>query len=201
MKTSPDSKAEILKAEYAKLSDDKLIFMATRERYDLQKLGYETLRNEIKRRRIFAEKDFDRTFSHKKIQQEEIDFYVEIIESLPCPRCGAEDSTLKSRSYRWAVSIFFYAEIEEKERIACKDCHRKWMLLSYAKTLGLGWWSIPRGVINTLKVLYQNYRSSQRPQLESKIGIERFIKNNIGHLRAYKSNKDKLVFILYRHND
>lgn len=62
MKSSSNSKAEILKAEYAKLSDDKLIFMATRESYDLKKLGLETLRNEIKKRRIFAEKDFDRTF-------------------------------------------------------------------------------------------------------------------------------------------
>ena len=200
MKSSPNSKAESLKAEYAKLSDGKLIFMATSEHYDLEPMGLKALKEEIKERELFDEQDFQRTFSYDSIAQEELDFYVELIETLPCPRCGSEDSILKSRTIRWVLSAIFFSEIEEREMIGCKGCLKKWTITSHAKTLFLGWWHIPRGVINVGKVVYRSYLLSRMPERESQAGLENFIRNNIGHLRAYKGDRDKLVFLLYRHN-
>lgn len=201
MKSSPNSKAGILKAEYEKLSDDKLIFMATREYYDLKPMGLKVLKEEIKRREIFDEQDFQRTFSSISITQEEFDFYLELIESLPCPRCQSEDSYLKSRKIRWVISAILFSEIEEREMIGCAGCLKKWTIESYIKTLVLGWWAIPWGPINVAKALYRNYSSTQKQQLESQEGMELFIQDNIGHLRANKRDQNKLVFLLYRNNN
>ena len=191
------SNEEQVRSTYAALSDDQLIKIATDEADDLTELGYDILTEELVKRGLFGG---DIAFDSSPIDEEEIDYYINILETLPCPNCGENHSYLKARLTRSVVSMVIVTHSNESIIIGCDKCVVKWDRFNRAKTYLVGWWGI-LGIIKTLQALVSNIRASKVRDRESEGCLANFVVGNIGYLRAYRKDKEKLLNLLRRQNE
>ena len=193
----PMSNEDQVRSTYAALSDDQLIKIATKEADDLTDLGYEILTEEISKRGLFGG---DIALDDSPPDDDEIDYFIDILETLPCPGCGSRNSYLKSRVTREVISAVVFTTSNECLIIGCEECIEKWDRFNRRKTYLLGWWGFP-GIIRTAQALSQNLRSAKSRNRESDSGFEHFVIENIGYLRAYKEDNQKLIKLLKAQNE
>lgn len=188
---------EIVKENYRRLSDAELIRIATEDAFGLTSEAQQIVFEEIKRRKLDLNIINGIAAQNKEFTLEEIDSYTEIIRNLNCPDCGSTESRLNATLTSEVISIIFYTEYDKKLKVACPSCLDKANNKAIIKTLLIGWWSIPWGIIRSFQAIINNFRSKKtNHNIAANDFLRSFILNNVGSIEAFKTNREKLQEII-----
>jgi hypothetical protein len=99
------------------------------------------------------------------------------------------------------MSFIFLTQFKKKLKVACPNCLDKANNNALIKTVLLGWWGIPWGIIRTFQSISVNIKGKRTNHLQEHNDFLRgFALNTIGELETYKDNKEKLQQIVARKN-
>lgn len=90
-----------------------------------------------------------------EVQDIEVDELAFKIRGSACPKCGENNNLEMFKSY-FVYSIIVMTSWKEKPELSCRPCARKRQVGDLVKSLFLGWWGIPFGLIVTPIILIMN---------------------------------------------
>lgn len=186
---------------YQKMSDDELISIATQDAYGLTPEAIEVVKAEIQKRGLDENIIKAIDAQNKTYTIEEIDSYCNIVSQLNCS-CSNTTERLNAAMTAEALSFVFLTTYDKKIKIGCSHCLDKANNRALAKTVLLGWWGVPWGIIRTIQAIAINLRSKKTNHLQDHNDhLRNFVLSVIGELETYKNNKEKLQQIVAKQND
>lgn len=186
-----------LEKNYAGFSDEKIIRLATEEVASLRPEAVEILRKELRVRGLSEKIGEGISVQLKPLTEEELFLYVNLIETLPCPVCNSNSEHLNAIQISEVVSFFVITSHKKTLKIACPVCLNKSLDQATIKTLFLGWWGFPNGLIQSIKGLDLNAKTKKALMFKQNNNLLReFAAQNAGILETYKSDKNKLLNII-----
>lgn len=186
---------------YQRMSDDELIRIATQDAYDLTPEAMEVVKTEIQKRGLDQNITKGLEAQNKTYTIEEVDAYCDIVRNLSCPTCGNTTERLNVTMTGEVISVIFFTTYDKRIKIGCPHCLDKAHNSALLRSVLLGWWGIPWGIIRTLQAIVFNLRRKRTNHLQDhNDDLRSFAVNVIGELEAYKDNKEKLQQILARQN-
>lgn len=186
---------------YQRMTDEELVRIATKDAYGLTPEAVELVKTEIRKRGLDENITKGVVAQNRTYSIEEIDAYWDIISNLSCPVCGSTTEKLNATMTGEVISVIFFTQYSRKIKVACPHCLDKANEKALTKSVLLGWWGIPWGIIHTIRAINLNLKSKQTNHSHSHNDYLRsFILTSIGELETYKENKEQLQKILTRHN-
>ncbi len=187
-----------LEKNYASFSDEKLIQLATKEVANLRPEAVEILQKELRMRGISKNVSEGISIQLNPLTDEQIHFYIDLIENLPCPVCNSNSQHLDAIQICEVVSFFIVTNHTKTLKIACPVCLDKALDRATIKTLFLGWWHFPDGLIQTIKGLDLNAKTKKTLiSKQSNNLLQEFAAQNAGMIETYKNDKRKLLNIIF----
>jgi hypothetical protein len=198
---------EVVKKYYSELSDNEIKRIAKSDAKGMVPEAIEILKNEIIRRKInplLIEEIIEQNISYPlqptdkaevKYSEKELNEYVAILRTLPCPLCNSSEKKLNA-IYLYAVkSPIIYIKCSVELLIACADCMNKKNIKSILLTIGLGFLGVPFNLI----FIYRNIMERKQIKLEkpNKLMIE-FTQKNMYEIQKNKSESKSLKKIIAR---
>lgn len=185
---------------YSSLHDEKLIRLALYEAADLTASGQAALRTEIQRRSLGSEIELGFEWLRQGITQESLELLKHVVISQPCPVCGSTDMPLEAAEIRETASIWLLTHTRIWLKIGCSSCLNRMMRHALRKTLLLGWWSLPDGIIQTAQTLRRyllppRFRRAGRAQ-----ALQQFVIRHAGYLYAYRYQESQILKLLQHQN-
>jgi predicted nucleic-acid-binding Zn-ribbon protein len=188
---------EFVKDNYQKMSDDDLIRTATTDAYGLTEEAMEVVKEEIIKRNLDKNIIKGLEAQNKTYSIEEIDIYAALIQKLPCPKCGNTFQKLNGTLTSEVMSFIVVSQYKRAYIVACPNCLDKATTGALTKTLLLGWWGIPWGIIRTFQAIGHYYKSNKQHHIAAPNNFLRsFILSNIGEIETHKADKVKLQQII-----
>ena len=182
-----------IEKNYARISDDKLIRMATREAHGLPPEVIRIIEKEIKKRKLNPELMNGAKALNKEYSIEEIEESAELLRALPCPICGSTAQKLNGTILHTVKSYVLIITYKKVPLIACPDCLDKKNNNAMLTTALWGWWSISMNLIKTPLYIYYNYEEKQTNRLKKANGtLMSFTLSHIGEIEAYKNDPKQL---------
>jgi predicted metal-binding protein len=187
---------KFIQENYARMSDRELIGLAANDAKDLTPEALVMLNEEINRRELGKNMDKAIELQSKQISEEEFDRYIEAIRNLPCPGCSSTDHKLNGALYAEAVSVIFFTNLSVRLKIACPSCLDKIVKKARTRSMLLGWWGLPWGVIRTPKAININDNSlSQNHLMTPTDALKRYVFRKIGEIELYHDSQEELIKI------
>jgi hypothetical protein len=186
-----------LRKNYERLSDDKIIRLATQEAASLRPEALDLLRLIITERGLSDDIQRSIDVQLKEYTEEEIIDYANLLATQPCPLCSSKQLKLNATKINTAKSFIVLCIHEEYIKIACPPCLDKAMQQANITTALLGWWQIPSGPYRTIKALILNNKAKKQHSANSPndllIGIAL---SYIGRLEANRTNPEGIQDIV-----
>lgn len=185
---------EFVRERYANMSDEELIYFI---RYDGGGLAGETLEiikaEVVKRGLDMQHMQLSKTLDkqNKTYTEEEVAASCEIIRSLDCPICYKKNEPLNAVRSAEVISFILVTQSLKKVHIGCKDCLDKTINKSLGKTILLGWWGFPWGIIRTIEAISINLKSKHFIHVQQDVSDEllrEFAIDNMELINAHKGN-------------
>jgi hypothetical protein len=178
---------------YEKMSDAELTTLMTADAGGLTPEALEIAKNEIKRRGMNPHFATALDVQNRSHNIEEIDYYCSLINGLNCPICGNGTDKLNATLTAEVMSFIVLTSYRKKIHVGCPDCLDKVTNSALIKTIVLGWWGFPWGVIRSIQAIILNFKNKQSNHADSpNERLRSFALSNIGQLEAYKDNPAKL---------
>jgi hypothetical protein len=114
--------AEELRETYAKLSNNKLIQIATQESGSLRPEALDILKEELHKRKLSDEYMTAVDIQQVVLTEEKKQFYYALIQTLPCPMCGSTSKQLNMALVSRVYSFIILTSYIKKPIIGCEDC-------------------------------------------------------------------------------
>ncbi|SEW51773.1 hypothetical protein [Chitinophaga arvensicola] len=196
MKTGIDVK--FVQERYAKMSDNELVYLVTQNANGLTPEALEVAKNEIKKRgfnprlsnALDAQNKTDYTV-------EEIDNYCQLINRLNCPICDSAEDTLNATQTMEVMSFVILTQWKKKVHVGCPDCLDELNNNALGKSIALGWWGFPWGMIRTIEAIILNIKNKRSNHLDTPNEFLRsFVVTNIGQLEAHKADRSRLRHVI-----
>lgn len=194
------SSKEKVRERYRQMTDEQLLKIAQYEAADLNPTGLEILQEEIKRRELNPDLEKGIEAQIEGITEEEFEELANLIRHSSCPVCGKKDWPLQSEVVTEIVSVIVFTNRKQNLVIACPDCLREISNAVFRKTLILGWWGLPMGIIRTGQAVIQRFRSEERREELSQQGILEFSLASGGYLKANEDNPEAILQLLKENN-
>lgn len=148
-----------LRQRYARLADEDLLELALQGAETLTPEALELLRSEVRNRglgqevqgAIDAQLDDFTPAQHAEL--------VDRFRRLACPLCGDKRGSLNAFTVTVVRSYVFVTYIESSLVIGCPECIRRTAAAANRRTMTLGWWGFPWGIIRTLGALSTNRKA------------------------------------------
>ena len=192
---------EDIRKNYRNFDDDKIESLAKSDAKKLRPEVVPILIEEIKRRNLSENLIASIEVQLKKVSKEELDKYNLLIQTQACPECQSKTKKLNAIILTEVISMILLTRTTKHFKIACPDCLTVFRKKSDNKTLLLGWWGIPWGIIKTLGALRINSKMAKIIDLEEPNDIfKAFIIENIGKIESSKEDKKSLNSILNNAN-
>ena len=186
---------------FERLTDQELLWRATREAEGLTPEAEQILKAELAKRGLNANIEKSIEAQKKTYTLAELDTYCNIISSVHCPTCDSAAQPLNATITGEVISFVIMSTYNKRIVVGCPDCLDKANNNALAKSLALGWWGIPWGIVYTVQSIILNTQSKRKHRTQNPNEHLRAIAlHHIGELEAYKGNKEKLQQILIRHN-
>jgi hypothetical protein len=187
---------EEIKENYEKMSDSKLIRIATQNAIGLRSEVFEIIEAEIKKRNLNPSLLQAALAQNRQLSSQEINGYSELLQNLPCPTCGDSSQKLNG-AISYFIRSFLFSSTTSEITIACVNCLNKRNYAAIKSCAFLGWWAIPFGIINTPIYILKNVEAKRQHGLDQPSeSLVSFIKSHIGDLEAYKDDKEKLLDLI-----
>ena len=194
------SSKENLKERYAQMSDGQLLKIAHYEVADLTPTALEVLHEEIDRRELTKGIEKGISAQLNGVSEKELTEFENLIKFSPCPECGKNEVSLMGETVTEIVSVIFFTNRKENFIIACPDCLKKSSKSTFWRTIFLGWWAIPVGLVRTGQVVIRQFQSKEKLKELSRKGIRDFAKANSGFLKANEDKPEAILDLLKKNN-
>ncbi len=182
-----------LKQTYQRFDNEKLIRIATHEAEGLRPEAVQALREVIKERGLSDDISAGIEVQRTPIDEATLLAYVDVIRGLRCPDCGATGTKLNGTVAGTVTSFIVLTNYEKRVKIACPACLDKASDAGTMKSIALGWWALPWGIVKTIQCLLFNHGMKKQNHLdgpnETMVG---FTRSNLGALEAYKNDPIRL---------
>src|SRR5437588_12651484 len=95
------------------------------------------------------------------------------------------------------MSFIFFTQRESKIIVASPQILDKANDAALMKTVLLGWWGFPWGIIRTIQSIAVNVKSKKTNHLDTPNDhLRGFVLAKIGEIETYKDNREKLLQII-----
>jgi hypothetical protein len=181
---------EQIRRNYEGFDDQTLLHLATEQASKLRPEALVLLMEVLQSRGLAIPALQDTDSGIKEIGENTFSAYLELIRTLPCPVCG---SSIKKLNAIFSVKVksFFIKSIRSKKlHISCPDCLIQQLKKDTIFTLLFGWWSLPTGLMLTIKTLTFNSKTKKQLRSESASkALNSFVLERIGLI---SQKKDKV---------
>lgn len=91
------------------------------------------------------------------------------------------------------TSFIIFTQHKKQTKFSCPNCLDKAHKKALTKTILLGWWGIPWGIIRTVQAIRINLNCKKTNHSEvANDYLRNFILSKIGQFETYKGNTEKL---------
>jgi hypothetical protein len=188
---------QFVRENYRRMSDDELIRLATLEAGNLTPEAQAVIKEEINRRNLGSNIIKGVEAQHKSYTLADVDGYCELIRNLECPVCGSSSSKLNATTSMEVKSFIVFTHHRKETKVACPDCLNKQNNSALLKSVLLGWWGLPWGIVRTIQAINLNLESKKLNKAEEPNKYLRaFTLARIGKVEAFKDNKEELQEII-----
>lgn len=130
---------------------------------------------------------------------EEIDRYCELINRLHYPVCNKQNGRLNGTLTAEVMSFIIISQYKKKVHIGCPDCFDMLSNAALSKTVVLGWWAVPWGIVRAVQSIIINIKSKRTNHMETPNQFLRhFVLSDIGETELYKDDKESLSRVMRR---
>lgn len=186
-----------LRKNYESLPDDKIIRLASEEARSLRPEALELLKQIIKERGLSADVTNSIDAQSKKITEDILLEYTELLRGLPCPVCNTADDKLNATITGTVISFILMTSYRKEVKIACPACLNKLNNNAIIKSALLGWWGLPWGIFRTPQALILNNKMKKQNNLQEANGVfKSFVLQRIGRIEANRNNPSGLNDII-----
>lgn len=189
-----------IRERYQAMTDEQLMKIANYEAADLNENGLAMLREEIQIRKLNPTLESAIQSQVHGIDEAELPALYEKVITCPCPQCGEDGELLESAIATEIASVLFFSNKREAFLIACPNCLAEMVNKAYKKTLLLGWWGIPSGIINTTVAVIKHHQSEEKKDLQSQLGLSAFVFHHAAFLKANHENTEAIFGLLKQNN-
>lgn len=190
---------QFVQQSYQRMPDDELIRIATTDAHGLTPEAIAIVKEEIRKRGLNANIARGIEAQTKTYTIEDIDRYCDIICKLSCPTCGNDTQRLNATLTGEVISFVILTNYRTSIQLGCPGCLHKANNDALMKTVLLGWWGIPWGIIRTIHSIILNVRNKRLSHTaEHTEYLRTYALNRIGELEAYKDDKEQLQQIVRR---
>lgn len=186
-----------VRENYQRMTDEEFVRIATQDAAGLTPDAQEVVREEVERRKLDKSIIKGVLAQNRSYTIEEIDEYCDLLRNLTCPSCGTTSVKLNGTMTSEVVSYLVITQMTKELKIACPRCLDKANNYATTKTLLLGWWGIPWGIVRTIQAVIHNTRRRKTNRHESPNDYLRgYVLSKIGQLETFKDDKEKLQQII-----
>lgn len=186
-----------LRKNYESLPDDKIIRLASEEARSLRPEALELLKQIIKERGLSADVTNSIDAQSKKITEDILLEYTELLRGLPCPVCNTAGDKLNATITGTVISFILMTSYRKEVKIACPACLNKLNNNAIIKSALLGWWGLPWGIFRTPQALILNNKMKKQNNLQEANGVfKSFVLQRIGRIEANRNNPSGLSDII-----
>jgi hypothetical protein len=190
---------QFVRETYQKMSDQDLIRVLTQDAADLTPEAQEVVKDEIKKRNLDPNIARGIDAQQKSYTVQEIDNYCEIIRNLPCPATGSTIDKLNATMIAEVMSFIIFTQYKKKIVIGSPNVLDKANNSALLKSVLLGWWGFPWGIIRTIQAIRVNIKNKKTNKLDTPNDYLRsYVLSKIGEIETYKDDKEKLQQIISR---
>lgn len=188
---------QFVRETYEKMSNDELVRLATRDMAGLTDEALVIVKEELKKRNLDANITKGVDAQRKTYTIAELDQYCAIIQALPCPISGSTSRKLNGTNTAVVMSFIVFSQYRRQIIIGSPEVLDKANNTALIKTLLLGWWGIPWGLIRSVQAIIINAKSKRTNHSEEPNEYLRsFVLAKIGQIETYKDNQEKLLEII-----
>lgn len=190
---------QFVRDNYQRMSDEAFIAVTIQNAAGLTPEALEVIKEEVERRKLDTNLIKGVLAQNKSYTLAEINEYCNHIRDLSCPSCGTNSTPLNGTMTSEVMSFVLFTQHKKQLKIACPGCLDKANNNSLTKTIALGWWGIPWGIIRTIQAIAHNIKSKRTNHLETPNDYLRsFVLSKIGQVETYRTDKEKLQQIISR---
>lgn len=188
---------EELRRNYERFNDSKLIRIATQDAAGLRPEALDLLKVILKERGISEDVLKGIEAQTQKIDDKVLHEYSDILRNLPCPICNSNNEKLNATVKGEVISFIIMTNYEKKLKIACPDCLDKENNNGLVKSVLLGWWGFPWGIINTIQSIFFNLKMKKQNRLDNPSEfLLGFTLENIGRIETARNYPSELQEII-----
>jgi hypothetical protein len=188
---------EFIRDTYRKMSDQELVIYLTQHSAGLTPEAMKIVREEVARRNLDGDITAGVEAQQRSYTAEEIDSLCELIRMLPCPVTGNTSQPLNATMTAQVMSFIFFTSYKKSIIVASPQVLDRANNKALVRTLLLGWWGIPWGIIRTIEAIVINIRSKRSLRVEGPNNYLRsFVLTKIGEIEAYKRDREKLLSVI-----
>jgi len=183
---------------YAQMSDDELTYTVTSNASGLTPEALEVAREEVRKRGLDLRLIDVLEVQNKELTADEINGYCELVRNLNCPVCGSK-GPLSATLAVTHMSFFGYGDNNEKLiHVACPSCLVEIHNAALRKTMFLGWWDVPSGVIKSIRAIRLNKKNRQLDHTGSVPNeyLKAFVMAKLVQLELHKDQKGRLQSVI-----
>ncbi|MDB5268569.1 MAG: hypothetical protein JWP58_1609 [Hymenobacter sp.] len=186
-----------LRENYRRLSDEKLMRIASEDAIKLRSEALALLKEELAARGLAetAEKTIAAQFS--VVSEEGVAEYCALLQTQPCPICRSSSQRLNATMTSKVISFLVMTTWKKQFAIACPPCLDKLNRDASTTSALLGWWGFPWGIIRTVQALVANgkmARNNHAPYPNDL--LKAFVVGNIGRIEAIRANATDLQALI-----
>ena len=187
---------DLIKQNYERLPDFKIVEMANYEANQLPPEVLQILINQIRVRNLPSKLLDSIQITTKKLSNEELNGYIEIIRNLPDPTTGEKTKKLNATIISKTISYFFFSQKTNTLFIGTPESIIKKLDEATLQTALLGWWGI-KAIFHAISSLRHNSKMSKiNYDTNPTEALIQFVLQNIGFIEMNKKDTKKLIEFL-----
>jgi hypothetical protein len=178
-----------LKENYRRLSDAKLMRIASESATTLRPEALVLLKEELSTRGLAATVEKAIEVQFKVVSEEGISEYCKLLQAQPCPICRSTAQPLNATLTSKVMSFLVLTTWKKQFAIACPACLDKLNRDASTTSALLGWWGFPWGIIRTIQALISNGKMAKTNHASYPNHLlKSFVVGNAGRIEAARDN-------------
>ena len=186
---------------YFSISDEQIEELILYELKDLTPEALSVLKIELGKRELSQDLqsilDAQIRTNEREVSTEEINALMRNIYKLPCPICGENKNFINAAETMIVKSFLIFTSHRKFLLFGCSDCIATAAKSSLIKSLFMGWWGFPWGLIKTPEAIFLNLNAMKCKE-PTKIFIK-LIKDNASFIKANANDRERLNQLLLDH--
>lgn len=182
-----------IKEHYSKMSDIKLEKIA---KYDFMSFRLEVreiILEEINKRDLS-----DSVFRSVEAQEiiistEDVDLYIDNVQSAPCPFCDSSDKSLVAATIRRARAFVIFSSYDDCVIVGCASCVNKKRTDALIKNALFGIWSVKGLIFHFPAAAFGHISDEYLTQVKKDELLRGFVVKHIGEIVVHSDDRKELA--------